>query len=435
MAALPAWRAHTLRVSRREWPPAAAPTRPRIRSDPCRAAAPGEGSDRAAAGPAPRGAAAGSGGADAEQRRQQVQPQQVQQQQEQQRQQEYEALLERVLAVPRERLPAFVEAEREALTTGFLAHLAGGSGAAGRATALGGASALRSSGAGAGGSGSGRDGAALAELAALLTALKEAADWEASKRLLPSAAASLAAANLAAWREAHPGKALPEVAPGVSLEDVYKAGEREEIKLQRSGRLGGASAGSALGSFASRGPGAAFAGQASAAMERVRARLMGYGDDGDGDDAGGSAGSSAGGTRSAAHRVLAALLTQCWSREERAQALSEACMPPGLLVDEATRLHLVTSPAALLAAIQAERGRLARDGAVAGTSSNSGSGSGSPGDGGGSPGSDAIPAVLPSGEAAADALEALAEDVAGYNAAVYSRLSPLERYGAGPRWP
>jgi hypothetical protein len=197
----------------------------------------------------------------------------------------------------------------------------------------------------------------------------------------------------------------------------------------------GSSGASTLDAFASRGPGAAFAGQAAAAMERVRARLMGYGDDGGSEDsASGSSSSSSssggggGGASSAARRVLAALLTRCWSREERAQALSEACLPPGLLVDETTRLHLVTSPAALQAAIAAEVARSARGEAVA-ANDGPGAGSSSP------DGTEAIPIVLPSGEAAADALTALAEDVADYDAAVYSRLSPLERFGAGPRWP
>jgi hypothetical protein len=153
-----------------------------------------------------------------------------------------QALLERAVGVPPEQLPAFVEAEREALTTAFLAYVAGSS-PAGRAS-LGGASGLPSS-APPAATGPGRDSASLAELAARLTMLKERADWEASKRLLPSAAASLAAANLAAWRASQKGKgqaeALPEVAPGVSLEDVYRAGEREvgDSRMHASPKLFG----------------------------------------------------------------------------------------------------------------------------------------------------------------------------------------------------
>jgi hypothetical protein len=191
-------------------------------------------------------------------------------------------------------------------------------------------------------------------------------------------------------------------------------------------------------------------------MERVRARLLGYDDDGEGAVSSGGGGvdgvgevASAGARSasgaavdgSAARRVLLALLNECGSREERAQALAEACVPPGLSVAPerpgGARACVCTSPERLMAEIGAERRRIEGSDREAGAKldapndgrGDGGGGSSSSGGGGGAD-AGALPAVLPSGEAAVEALAALAEDVAGYDAAVYSRLSPLERFGA-----
>jgi hypothetical protein len=153
---------------------------------------------------------------------------------------QHEVLLARLRATPPEQLPALVEAEREAITTAFLGWLSdlarGGSGVPGWRPPP--SSSSSSSGGGGGGGGSAGDGAgtrpsataaeraALSQLVAHLTQLKEAADWEAARRLLPPLASSLAYNNYAAWRQ-QTGEELADVAPGVSLEDIYKAGERE----------------------------------------------------------------------------------------------------------------------------------------------------------------------------------------------------------------
>jgi hypothetical protein len=214
----------------------------------------------------------------------------------------------------------------------------------------------------------------------------------------------------------------------------------QELKLQRGSALR-PKEGSALDDFARRGPGAAFSSQAAGAMERVRARLMGYQDDGaragaglDGAAAatspsstssGASSSSSSGTGRTddggpAAQRVLRALLLECECRGERAQALAEACVPPGLSVAAESpggpRISICSSPPRLLAAVAAEQRRLQQQA--------EGGDDGTPGSG--------TPAMLPSGELAAAVLAEVEEDVREYETHVWSRLSPLERYGATP---
>ncbi|KAI8464972.1 MAG: hypothetical protein J3K34DRAFT_461669 [Monoraphidium minutum] len=344
-----------------------------------------------------------------------------------QRVQEHEALLAHLLALPGPQLPAFVEAERERLTYGFMAFLAERARGGPRRGGAGGwgGGGLSGGGGGAGGSVSAQERARLSELAAQLVTLKEAADWEAAQRSLPPLASSLAYSNYASWRGDNGGVAAPDVAPGVSVEDLYRAGERAELQLRSGGGLRPREA-APLDDFARRGPGAVYSAQAAAAMERVRARLMGYEDDGpgaagggEGSDEGSSSASEASGGASeagggpAAERVLRALLLECSCRGERAQAVAEACVPPGLEVAAdapgGRPVSVCTSPPRLLAAIALAQQLL--EGAS----------------GGGGPA-----AALPSGEGAAVVLSELAEDVAQYEAAVYRRLSPLERYGAGP---
>lgn len=55
------------------------------------------------------------------------------------------------------------------------------------------------------------------------------AEAEASRRMLPPLASSLAYSNYTQWRSSHSeeGVDLPEVTPGVSLTDLYRAAERE----------------------------------------------------------------------------------------------------------------------------------------------------------------------------------------------------------------
>jgi hypothetical protein len=173
-------------------------------------------------------------------------------------------------------------------------------------------------------------------------------------------------------------------------------------------------------------------------MARVRARLMGYEDDNAGGEGEGGVRENTdavlgdtglgGGRREAAgpaaRAALAALLEECSCREERAQALAEACVPPGLAVGGGSRgsvRNVLTSPGGLLAAIAETR--------AASTLPSSASICG--GSGGSSGGSSGVTDPLPSGEALADALAALEEDVGDYDMHVYSRLSPLERFG-GP---
>lgn len=45
--------------------------------------------------------------------------------------------------------------------------------------------------------------------------------------MLPPLASSLAYSNYTAWVEEHDGAELPDVAPGVSVEDLYRSSERE----------------------------------------------------------------------------------------------------------------------------------------------------------------------------------------------------------------
>jgi hypothetical protein len=52
-------------------------------------------------------------------------------------------------------------------------------------------------------------------------------EFEASRRQLPPLASSLAYANYRSWASTNAGQELPDVAPGVSLTDLYRAGERE----------------------------------------------------------------------------------------------------------------------------------------------------------------------------------------------------------------
>lgn len=365
-----------------------------------------------------------------------------------QRLQEHQALLSRITALPPDQLPAFVEAERENITTAFLAYISSiaqdGEGMRGKAASGGFISAAPGA---APSFMSACDLARLPEVAARLTALKEAADWEASKRVLPALAASLAYSNYSTWRRENHGQDLGDVAPGVTLEHLYRAGEREELKLQRQeGRMGPSKAPSTLDDFARRGPGAAFSDQAAAAMARVRARLTGYQDDGPGGgDLGAPAGSpedgsagrqSAASSGPAARRVLAALLLECSCREERAQAVAEACMPPGLEVEDSDgmgtphRVLVCTSPKQLLAAITAELQQL---GYASDQGSSIGAGNSSAGDlcSDHSLFAAGMMPALPSGESPTQVLFALREDVEDYNRAVYSRLSPLERFGAG----
>jgi len=209
---------------------------------------------------------------------------------------------------------------------------------------------------------------------------------------------------------------------------------KQEIKLQRQGGRLRDKSSSTIDDFAARGPGAAYSDMAAAAMDRVRARLMGYEDDravgleeasapstsaaaGSSDDA-----NAAGPGPSAAQRVLHAMMHQCVCREERAEAIAEACVPPGLMVAAQHRhpserqlapatVRVCTTPDGLLAAIAAERSRLTGGPQQAAAA-------------------DEQP-PLPSGEPPLQVLHELQEDVSGYDAAVYSRLSPLERFGAG----
>lgn len=45
--------------------------------------------------------------------------------------------------------------------------------------------------------------------------------------MLPPLASSLAYSNYSSWRISHNDQDLPEVTPGVTLTDLYKAAERE----------------------------------------------------------------------------------------------------------------------------------------------------------------------------------------------------------------
>jgi hypothetical protein len=65
-----------------------------------------------------------------------------------------------------------------------------------------------------------------------------AADFESSSRLLPPLASSLAYSNYSHWRASHSDRDLPEVTPGVTLSDLYKAAE-QEVRRVSSVRRGG----------------------------------------------------------------------------------------------------------------------------------------------------------------------------------------------------
>ncbi|KAF6255470.1 hypothetical protein COO60DRAFT_207312 [Scenedesmus sp. NREL 46B-D3] len=209
----------------------------------------------------------------------------------------------------------------------------------------------------------------LANLAAQLVYLKEQADWEASRRLLPPLASSLAYSNYSSWQAQHDGQALPQVAPGVSIPDLYRAAEREEAKLKQWQSPQRPS--SSLDSFAAS---SGYKQMAADAMARVRARLSGWEDDDSFAAAGGSSSSStaesdaagAAGDRDgsssrlspAAQQALQELLVGCSCREERATVLPEAFTPPGLMVSSASGssaggpVKVVTTPQRMLAAVQ-----------------------------------------------------------------------------------
>ena len=340
-------------------------------------------------------------------------------------------------ALNRGQLPAFVEERREELTTGFLSHVADLAAGRGRPTA---AAALNAD-----------ERAALRELFTALSSLKEAADWTEASRQLPAMAASLAYANYERWRRDQPagkeggGGGSYEVAPGVSLEDVYRAGERAELRLQREGgaaalRPPGAEHGGRGGGGAAAAATAAYGDFAAAAMARVRARLSGYDDDrppladgeeeadaASGDDAGGDNRVGTPSAGPAARRVLRELLRACECREERAEAIALACVPPGIPITSeddgaagggaAGSLpgSACTTPDGLLAAIAEARWQAEDQQQQQGASGDA----------------DAQALTLPSGEPLLRVLAELEEDTEGYGAAVYARLSPLERFGGG----
>ncbi|KXZ54808.1 hypothetical protein GPECTOR_4g879 [Gonium pectorale] len=286
---------------------------------------------------------------------------------------------------------------------------------------------------------------ALARLGQELTMMREWREEQANRTLLPSLASSLAYSNLKRWRE-ESGQREPTVVNGVDLEQLYRLGEQEERKLRDSMERGEGGGGigprrgvtrSSIEEFTKHNK--AYADLAAGAMARVRSRLMGFDDDGP----------------SAAEAVLRALLDGMGSAEERATYLPEAFTPPGMQVSTEAGTgkptFVVTTPEQLTAAA---RSRLAA------ITPESGAGSppsqtppsapsppaGAPGAGAsaaagaaatrapGAPGSSGVPR-LPSGEDEAEAIAELLELIAEYDAAVYSRKTPLERMGhTGMRW-
>jgi hypothetical protein len=68
---------------------------------------------------------------------------------------------------------------------------------------------------------------ALATTCTFRAPLPRPAEYEASRRMLPPLASSLAYSNYSNWRISHNDQDLPEVTPGVTLTDLYKAAERE----------------------------------------------------------------------------------------------------------------------------------------------------------------------------------------------------------------
>jgi hypothetical protein len=63
------------------------------------------------------------------------------------------------------------------------------------------------------------------------------AEWDQAARLLPSMASSLAYTNYQAWQQEQ-GAALPDVAPGVSIEQLYREGERQVGACRNRLRIG-----------------------------------------------------------------------------------------------------------------------------------------------------------------------------------------------------
>eukprot|EP00877_Chromochloris_zofingiensis_P003714 jgi/Chrzof1/13343/Cz07g29170.t1 len=247
--------------------------------------------------------------------------------------------------------------------------------------------------------------ATLANLASQLVYWQECESWQESQRLLPSLASSVAYQNYQEWRAQNNGAEVGDVVPGVSVEELYKASEREEVKLQQQGGTTSA-ASSSFNAFASHHT--AYAELAAGAMARARARLMGYED---GDDI------------NAAIKVLDALLTGCSCREERATVLPEACTPPGIQVEvraDGAPGFMCSNPTQLLAAVKQKQQEVA----ASNTSSDQGSGNGFT-----STRPSQQQQLLPSREPLAVALQDLAQDIVEYDTHVFQRLSPLERYG------
>lgn len=75
--------------------------------------------------------------------------------------------------------------------------------------------------------------ATLANLASQLVYWQECESWQESQRLLPSLASSVAYQNYQEWRAQNNGAEVGDVVPGVSVEELYKASERE-VRLTRA---------------------------------------------------------------------------------------------------------------------------------------------------------------------------------------------------------
>lgn len=268
----------------------------------------------------------------------------------------------------------------------------------------------------------------LAKLAAQLVYLKEQADWEASRRLLPPLASSLAYSNFSSWQAQHEGQALPQVAPGVSIPDLLKAAEREEAKLKQWQSPSRPS--SSLDSFAAS---SGYKQMAADAMARVRARLSGWEDDdsfatNSSSSSSSSSGAGSGGLEAgkdsssssssrlspAAQQALQELLVGCSCREERATVLPEAFMPPGLQVTRAPgssdsgATKVVTTPQRMLDVVQWRLQQLQQPASTEAQQQQQ---------------------LLPSGEALQQALLELQEDITEYDVHVYSRMTKRDMYG------
>ncbi|KAG1658861.1 hypothetical protein FOA52_008818 [Chlamydomonas sp. UWO 241] len=290
----------------------------------------------------------------------------------------------------------------------------------------------------------------LSRLTAELVQLKEWQDWQTSKNLLPAMASSLAYKNYRAWQADSGGASAPDPVEGVDIEELYKLGQREEAKMCDGTSVFSVRAGSSSSSSSSsgssdsdsgsssggagRGASAqgseAYRDMAAAAMERTRARLLGY-DDAD-----------------TAGQVLNLLLTECCGREERASTLPEALRAPGLSVEGSTR-RVCTTPDALAAEIRARmrggegQGAAGAAGTAGGTSAAGAAGAagtagatgvadaanaagaagGRPLGGGSAAGAGGVQgqALLPSGEPLSRALAELAEDLDEYDTHVLRR--------------